>query len=109
MTENLELDITLDAHPSTDNSIDSFADAVKNYIDEVLLDYELCVLSRDISLIGRREVLTGKGKFGIFGDGKETAQVAMARTFGDCLARIACLATLGLGALRWRQAEIRHQ
>jgi pyruvate/2-oxoglutarate/acetoin dehydrogenase E1 component/TPP-dependent pyruvate/acetoin dehydrogenase alpha subunit len=81
MTDNLELDIMLDAHPSTDNSIDSFADAVKNYIDEVLRDYELCVLSRDISLIGRREVLTGKGKFGIFGDGKETAQVALARTF----------------------------
>ncbi len=81
MTENLELDITLDTHPSTENSFNDFADEVKNYIDEVLRDYELCVLSRDISLIGRREVLTGKGKFGIFGDGKETAQVAMARTF----------------------------
>ena len=81
MTENLELNITLDSHPSTENPIDSFADAVKAYITEVLRDYELCVLSREISLIGRREVLTGKGKFGIFGDGKETAQVAMARTF----------------------------
>ncbi len=81
MTENLELNITLDSHPSTNSPIDSFADAVKAYIDEVLRDYELCVLSREISLIGRREVLTGKGKFGIFGDGKETAQVAMARTY----------------------------
>ena len=81
MTENLELNITLDSHPSTNNPIDSFADAVKAYIDEVLRDYELCVMSREISLIGRREVLTGKGKFGIFGDGKETAQVAMARTY----------------------------
>ncbi|MBL7816827.1 MAG: transketolase [Saprospiraceae bacterium] len=80
MTENLELNITLDSHPS-ENSTDSFASAVKNYIEEVLRDYELCVLSREISLIGRREVLTGKGKFGIFGDGKEVAQVAMARTF----------------------------
>lgn len=81
MTENLELNITLDSHPSTENPIDSFADAVKTYIEEVVRDYELCVLSREISLLGRREVLTGKGKFGIFGDGKETAQVAMARTY----------------------------
>lgn len=81
MTENLELDITLDTHPSTNNSTTIFAEAVKTFIDEVLRDYELCALSREVSLIGRREVLTGKGKFGIFGDGKETAQVAMARTF----------------------------
>ena len=81
MTENLELSITLDAHPTTNNALNAFADEVKNYIDEVLHDYELCVLSREISLLGRREVLTGKGKFGIFGDGKETAQMAMSRTF----------------------------
>ena len=81
MTENLELDITLDTHPSTNNPTTIFAEAVKTFIDEVLRDYELCALSREVSLIGRREVLTGKGKFGIFGDGKETAQVAMARTF----------------------------
>lgn len=48
---------------------------------DVLRDYTLCVESRQASLLGRREVLTGKAKFGIFGDGKEVAQVAMARAF----------------------------
>lgn len=47
--------------------------------DEVLSDYRLGWESRHASLLGRREVLTGKGKFGIFGDGKEVAQLAMAR------------------------------
>lgn len=46
---------------------------------EVLDDYRLVVASREASLIGRREVLTGKAKFGIFGDGKELAQVAAAK------------------------------
>jgi len=46
---------------------------------EVLRDYSLAVQSRQASLIGRREVLSGKAKFGIFGDGKELAQIAMAR------------------------------
>ena len=49
--------------------------------DEVLIDYKLAVLSREVSIIGRREVLTGKAKFGIFGDGKEVAQIALAKTF----------------------------
>jgi 2-oxoisovalerate dehydrogenase E1 component len=49
--------------------------------DEVLSDYRLANESRQASLIGRKEVLTGKGKFGIFGDGKEIPQLAMARTF----------------------------
>jgi pyruvate/2-oxoglutarate/acetoin dehydrogenase E1 component/TPP-dependent pyruvate/acetoin dehydrogenase alpha subunit len=49
--------------------------------DEVLNDYYLAVLSREVSLLGRREVLTGKAKFGIFGDGKELAQIALAKTF----------------------------
>ena len=48
---------------------------------EVLDDYRLVVASREASLIGRREVLTGKAKFGIFGDGKELAQVAAAKCF----------------------------
>ncbi|MNU30767.1 Pyruvate dehydrogenase E1 component subunit beta [compost metagenome] len=48
---------------------------------EVLRDYELAVMSREASLIGRKEVLTGKAKFGIFGDGKELAQIALAKTF----------------------------
>jgi pyruvate/2-oxoglutarate/acetoin dehydrogenase E1 component/TPP-dependent pyruvate/acetoin dehydrogenase alpha subunit len=50
-------------------------------VAEILQDYTLAVQSRHISLIGRREVLTGKGKFGIFGDGKETAQIALAKAF----------------------------
>ena len=48
---------------------------------EVLEDYKLARISRELSLLGRREVLTGKAKFGIFGDGKELAQIAMAKQF----------------------------
>lgn len=46
---------------------------------EVLRDLRLAIESREASLIGRREVLTGKAKFGIFGDGKELAQIALAK------------------------------
>jgi pyruvate/2-oxoglutarate/acetoin dehydrogenase E1 component/TPP-dependent pyruvate/acetoin dehydrogenase alpha subunit len=49
--------------------------------EEILEDYRLAYRSRHTSLIGRREVLSGKAKFGIFGDGKEIAQLAMARAF----------------------------
>ena len=49
--------------------------------EEILRDYELCTTSREASLIGRKEVLGGKAKFGIFGDGKELAQVCMAKQF----------------------------
>ncbi|MFD0861904.1 thiamine pyrophosphate-dependent enzyme [Sungkyunkwania multivorans] len=48
---------------------------------QVLNDYKIAVTSRECSLLGRREVLTGKAKFGIFGDGKEVPQLAMARAF----------------------------
>ena len=48
---------------------------------EVLEDFRICCLSREVSLLARREVLTGKAKFGITGDGKEVPQVAMARAF----------------------------
>lgn len=48
---------------------------------EILRDYNLAVQSRQASLIGRREVLNGRAKFGIFGDGKEVAQIAMAKAF----------------------------
>lgn len=48
---------------------------------QILEDYKSAVLSRETSLLGRREVLTGKAKFGIFGDGKELPQLAMARVF----------------------------
>jgi pyruvate/2-oxoglutarate/acetoin dehydrogenase E1 component/TPP-dependent pyruvate/acetoin dehydrogenase alpha subunit len=48
---------------------------------DILADYRLAYLSRQVSLIGRKEVLSGKAKFGIFGDGKEVAQVALARAY----------------------------
>lgn len=51
------------------------------FINEVLKDFYICCLSREVSLLGRKEVLTGKAKFGILGDGKEVPQVAMARAF----------------------------
>ena len=53
-------------------------DTFKN---EVIADYKIACISREMSLLGRREVLTGKAKFGIFGDGKEIAQLAMAKQF----------------------------
>ncbi len=49
--------------------------------NEVLKDYQYACESRETSLLGRKEVLTGKAKFGIFGDGKEVAQVAVAKFF----------------------------
>ena len=49
--------------------------------ESVLADFRLANLSRDLSVIGRREVLTGKAKFGIFGDGKEIIQIALAKQF----------------------------
>lgn len=56
--------------------------AVNETAKKILLDdYFLACLSREASLLGRKEVLTGKAKFGIFGDGKELAQIAMARQF----------------------------
>ena len=49
----------------------------------ILADFRLANLSRSLSVIGRREVLTGKAKFGIFGDGKEIIQIALAKQFKD--------------------------
>ncbi|HEY6062063.1 MAG TPA: thiamine pyrophosphate-dependent enzyme, partial [Chitinophagaceae bacterium] len=49
--------------------------------EEVLSDFRIVCISREVSLLGRKEVLSGKAKFGIFGDGKEVAQVAMAKFF----------------------------
>ena len=48
---------------------------------EVLEDYRLAHISRNLSIYGRKDVLTGRGKFGIFGDGKEVAQIALAKNF----------------------------
>lgn len=53
----------------------------EGFRNTILDDYRTAVVSREVSLLGRREVLTGKGKFGIFGDGKEVAQIAMAKFF----------------------------
>ncbi|MCD8413432.1 alpha-ketoacid dehydrogenase subunit alpha/beta [Tenacibaculum finnmarkense] len=53
----------------------------EDFKNDVLNDYRIARLSRECSLLGRREVLTGKAKFGIFGDGKEVPQLAMAKAF----------------------------
>ena len=65
-------------NPSTSSDI-SFDD----FKSQILQDYETAVTSRECSVLGRREVLSGKAKFGIFGDGKELPQLAMARAFQD--------------------------
>lgn len=61
--------------------LEKITGAQAEYKKEVLRDYWVCLVSREVSLLGRREVLTGKAKFGILGDGKELPQVAMARAF----------------------------
>lgn len=53
----------------------------ETFRSEVLADFRLASISREASLLGRKEVLTGKAKFGIFGDGKELAQIALAKQF----------------------------
>ena len=53
----------------------------KTFKKQVLEDYRLIVTSREASLLGRREVLSGKAKFGIFGDGKELPQIALSKVF----------------------------
>nr|WP_298789939.1 alpha-ketoacid dehydrogenase subunit alpha/beta [uncultured Allomuricauda sp.] len=65
-----------DSKTSNDISFDDFQ-------SQILRDYKVAVTSRECSLLGRREVLSGKAKFGIFGDGKELPQLAMARAFQD--------------------------
>jgi pyruvate/2-oxoglutarate/acetoin dehydrogenase E1 component/TPP-dependent pyruvate/acetoin dehydrogenase alpha subunit len=66
----------MQTNPETNSEL-SFDD----FKAEVLDDYRIAVLSRECSLLGRREVLTGKAKFGIFGDGKEVPQLAWAKAF----------------------------
>ena len=56
---------------------------LKEFQNIVLADYRVAYESREASLTGRKEVLTGKAKFGIFGDGKEIAQIAMAKSFRE--------------------------
>ncbi|HIB46763.1 MAG TPA: transketolase [Flavobacteriaceae bacterium] len=66
----------MQTNPQTNSEL-SFDD----FKAEVLNDYKIAVTSRECSLLGRREVLTGKAKFGIFGDGKEVPQLAWAKAF----------------------------
>ncbi|GAA4270363.1 alpha-ketoacid dehydrogenase subunit alpha/beta [Hyunsoonleella aestuarii] len=66
----------MDIIPDIKNNI-----TFEDFKAEVLNDYAIAVRSRECSLLGRREVLTGKAKFGIFGDGKEVPQLAMAKAF----------------------------
>lgn len=66
----------MQTNPQTNSDL-SFDD----FKAEVLNDYKIAVTSRECSLLGRREVLTGKAKFGIFGDGKEIPQLAWAKAF----------------------------
>jgi pyruvate/2-oxoglutarate/acetoin dehydrogenase E1 component/TPP-dependent pyruvate/acetoin dehydrogenase alpha subunit len=66
----------MQTNPQTNKEL-SFED----FKAEVLNDYKIAVTSRECSLLGRREVLTGKAKFGIFGDGKEVPQLAWAKAF----------------------------
>jgi pyruvate/2-oxoglutarate/acetoin dehydrogenase E1 component/TPP-dependent pyruvate/acetoin dehydrogenase alpha subunit len=70
MIENNELAMNLESRLS-----------FEEFRKEVLNDYRLACDSREISLLARKEVLTGKAKFGIFGDGKEVAQIAMSKYF----------------------------
>jgi len=66
---------------STNEVIDQEKLSFDKFREEVLKDYRVACESREASLLGRKEVLTGKAKFGIFGDGKEVPQVAMAKFF----------------------------
>jgi 2-oxoisovalerate dehydrogenase E1 component len=80
--------------------------------EQILFDFKIAVESRECSLLGRREVLSGKAKFGIFGDGKEVAQVAMARSFkpGDWRAGYyrdqTCLMAAGVLSVRQFFAQL---
>ncbi|NCD71107.1 alpha-ketoacid dehydrogenase subunit alpha/beta [Mucilaginibacter agri] len=67
--------------PLTTNGFDSAELNFEDFKKIVINDYRIGFESRQASLLGRREVLTGKAKFGIFGDGKEVAQLAMAKAF----------------------------
>src|SRR5438477_8495424 len=65
------------------SSIETTAQKIsfEDFKKTILNDYRIANESREMSLLGRKEVLTGKAKFGIFGDGKEVAQIALAKSF----------------------------
>ena len=67
--------------PLSTRPLDTDRISFEDFRAEVLHDYRIAHESRQTSLLGRREVLTGKAKFGIFGDGKELPQIAMAKVF----------------------------
>jgi pyruvate/2-oxoglutarate/acetoin dehydrogenase E1 component/TPP-dependent pyruvate/acetoin dehydrogenase alpha subunit len=64
-----------------EKAITSEVVSFEDFKNEVINDYKIARISRECSLLGRKEVLTGKAKFGIFGDGKEVPQLAMAKSF----------------------------
>ena len=64
-----------------ETAITSEAVSFEDFKNEILNDYKIGRISRECSVLGRKEVLTGKAKFGIFGDGKEVPQLAMAKAF----------------------------
>lgn len=71
----------MDTTPTRDTNKNILYPEIDLSKEDIIADYRLAYRSRQASLIGRREVLTGKAKFGIFGDGKELPQLAMARYF----------------------------
>ena len=72
------------AKPAERNTVkDKILSDLKMTRDTILADFRLANLSRFLSITGRREVLTGKAKFGIFGDGKELIQIALAKQFKE--------------------------
>lgn len=68
---------TVEINKAMENAAITF----EEFKEEIINDYKLAVTSREISLLGRKEVLSGKAKFGIFGDGKELPQIALAKAF----------------------------
>ncbi len=77
---NLSLNVSLDSHTDL-TGVEDIRHSSRAFVEEVLKDYEICLTSREVSVLARREALTGKAKFGITGDGKEVPQVALARAF----------------------------
>jgi 2-oxoisovalerate dehydrogenase E1 component len=78
----MSIDVANPAYPLSKNGASEEKKiTLEQFKEEVLRDYRVVMSSREMSLMGRKEVLTGKAKFGIFGDGKELAQVALAKAF----------------------------
>ncbi|MFC5284650.1 alpha-ketoacid dehydrogenase subunit alpha/beta [Pedobacter alpinus] len=71
----------IDANKNSDNAFETSELTFDDFKKMVINDYDIAFKSRQASILGRREVLTGKAKFGIFGDGKEVAQLAMSKAF----------------------------